>query len=147
TSAVLLRHLQEPPAPPSRFRTGLSKELEQVVLRALAKNPSHRYPSAAQFAEHLTSAVAASQRFIEEVQEESDETNETRDRKPLIPLIPDTEITGVQSKPEIGAGLLNSPTPVENVEVRPPTLLIERQSRAGFNALVGLAVLALVSFF
>jgi serine/threonine-protein kinase len=147
TSAVLLRHLQEPPAPPSRFRAGLSRELEQVVLRALAKNPSHRYPSAAQFAEHLTAAGAASQRFIEEVQEESDETNETRVRKPLIPLIPDEEITEFQPKPVTGSGLINSPTLAENIEVRPPTLLIERQSRAGFNTALALAVLALIGFF
>jgi serine/threonine protein kinase len=147
TSAVLLRHLQEPPAPPSRFRTGLNKELEQVVLRALAKNPNHRFPSAAQFAEHLYSAVAASGRYIEEIPEESEETTEARVQRPLIPLIPDEEITGFQPKPLIGAGLINAPTPTDNVEVRPPTLLIERPSRRRFNALVVVAVLALLGFF
>ncbi|MBO0726187.1 MAG: serine/threonine protein kinase, partial [Blastocatellia bacterium] len=60
TSAILLRHLQEPPTPPTRFRMGLDRELEQVVLRALAKNPNHRFSSAAQFAEHLSAAVRSS---------------------------------------------------------------------------------------
>lgn len=60
TSAVLLRHLQEPPAPPSRFRPGLSRELEQVVLRTLAKNPNQRYQTAGQLAEHLDAAIGAS---------------------------------------------------------------------------------------
>jgi serine/threonine protein kinase len=147
TSAVLLRHLQEPPAPPSRFCAGLNKELEQVVLRALAKNPSHRFPSAAQFAEHLSSAVASSGRYIEEVPEESEETTEARVHRPQIPLIPDGEITGIQPKPLIGAGLINSPATAENVEVRTPTLLIERPSRTRFNALVVVAVLALFGFF
>src|SRR5262245_17012905 len=83
TSAVLLRHLQEPPAPPSRFRAGLSRELEQVVLRALAKNPNHRFSSAAQFAEHLVDALRSSQRYVEAIRVESDETVEKRARKPL----------------------------------------------------------------
>src|SRR5262249_48182981 len=100
TSAVLLRHLQEPPAPPSRFRAGLSRELEQVVLRALAKNPSHRFSSAAQFAEHLAAAVKTSQRYVEEVREEIDETVETPARRPAnMPAIVDDEFTGVQPKP------------------------------------------------
>jgi serine/threonine-protein kinase len=147
TSAVLLRHLQEPPTPPSRFRTGLSKELEQVVLRALAKNPSHRYPSAAQFAEHLSAAVAASQRFLEEAPDESEESNETLVRPALIPLIPDGELTGVHLKPATWAEPIKSPPSSEVVEVKAPTLLIERQSRAGFNAAVIVLALALVGFF
>src|SRR5215831_9126459 len=115
TASVLLRHLQEPPAPPSRFRAGLSRELELSVLRALAKNPSHRFSSAAQFAEHLSSAVAASGRYIEEFPEESEETTEVRVHRPLIPLIPDEEITGFQPNPINITRFINTPTPAENI--------------------------------
>jgi serine/threonine protein kinase/ketosteroid isomerase-like protein len=59
TSSILLRHLQEPPTPPSRFRPGLSRELEQVVLMALAKNPNMRFQSATRFAECLIYEVRA----------------------------------------------------------------------------------------
>jgi serine/threonine protein kinase len=172
TSAVLLRHLQEPPAPPSRFRAGLSRELELVVLRALAKNPSHRFSSAAQFAEHLFAAIRSSQLYVEEVPVESDETVETRARNPVI--MPE-EMTGVQPKPAFDAQFtgvqlkpifdapqfdspeppesvddsprFNSPGPVESLDVRPPTLLIERQPRTRFNAAVVASVLVLLGVF
>lgn len=152
TSAVLLRHLQEPPAPLSRFRAGLSGELEQVVLRALAKNPNHRFSSATQFAECLSAAVRSSQRQIEEVVEEFDETVETRPRRPVF--ISD-EITGVQPRSRLDSFLFNLPTPagetigepVGEMEGRPPTLLIERQPRTRFNVAVVIAVLALLGFF
>lgn len=165
TSAILLRHLQEPPTPPTRFREGLDRELEQVVLRALAKNPNHRFSSAAQFAEHLSAAVRSSRRAVEEFQEEFDEADETHARRPAF--IAD-ELTGVQQRPVYDARLAGfqpipvfggSPfdsanslgnEPIENaaiadVEIRPPMLLIERQSRTKFNAVVGVAVLALLS--
>ncbi len=161
TSTVLLRHLQEPPAPPSRFRAGLSRELEQIVLRALAKNPGHRFSSAAQFAEHLSDAVKSSQRYVEDVREEVDETTRTRAPRPVFipdeitglqpkPALVDQEITGYHPKPlisEQSAEILDSSSPVENVEVRPPSLLIERQPRTRFNAAVVMAVLALFTFF
>ncbi len=54
---VLLRHLQELPTPPRRFRPELSETLERVILRALAKSPSQRFASCAQFAEELTRAL------------------------------------------------------------------------------------------
>jgi serine/threonine-protein kinase len=160
TSAILLRHLQEPPTPPTRFREGLDRELEQVVLRALAKNPNHRFSSAAQFAEHLSAAVRSSRRPAEELQEEFDEADETRARRPAI--IAD-ELTGVQARPvsdERLAGFQLIPVPdaslfdssnsiedasIADLGVRPPALLIERQSRTKFNAVVGVAVLALLS--
>jgi serine/threonine protein kinase len=165
TSAILLRHLQEPPTPPTRFRMGLGKDLEQVVLRALAKNPSHRFSSAAQFAEHLSAAVRSSRRPVEEVQEEYDETDETRARRPAGLA---DELTGVQPFPvlderhadfqlipvfgasmfdsadSVGNGLIENAS-IEDVEVRPPAFLIERQSRTKFNVAVVIAVLALLS--
>jgi serine/threonine-protein kinase len=159
TSAILLRHLQEPPSPPTRFREGLSKELEQVVLRALAKNPTHRFSSAGQFAEHLSAAVRSSQRSIEDLQGGFDEIDETRARRPAID---DDELTGVQPRPvyglagfqpgaEFDASSYYSANSIEDgaradAEVRPPTLLIERQSRTKFHATVVTAVLALLGF-
>src|SRR5262245_45845402 len=92
TSATLLRHLQEPPAPPTRFRLELGRELEQVVLRALAKNPNHRFSSAAQFAEHLSAAVKFSRRFNDDVEEEFDGSEETIARRAAIIA---SELSGV----------------------------------------------------
>ncbi|HMB27942.1 MAG TPA: serine/threonine-protein kinase [Blastocatellia bacterium] len=157
TASLLLRHLQEPPTPPTRFREGLDRELEQVVLRALAKNPNHRFSSAGQFAEHLSAAVKSSRRLVEDVQEGFDETDDTRARRPAIVA---DELTGVQPSPVFEpagfqlisvpeASLFDSPDSVENASiadmaVRTPTLLIERQSRTKFHVAVGAAVLVLL---
>jgi serine/threonine-protein kinase len=142
TSAVLLRHLQEPPAPPSRFRAGLSRELEQVVLRALAKNPNHRFQSAAEFAERLVAAVKSSRSQFEELADDFDEMDETRSRGPVF--IPD-EFTGVQPSPCLNLERLDSPAPTRSAEIRPPTLLIERQPRTRLYASVATATLVLLS--
>jgi serine/threonine protein kinase len=161
TSTVLLRHLQEPPAPPSRFRSGLSRELENVVLCALAKNPNHRFQSAAQLAEHLVGIVKA-------FHESADESDETLARQPLPPLSlppatplpplpampfatahqgyePDfTEITSIsdpsQSK---SAQLLDGPLAGER-EVSPPSLLIEQGPRTKFYAALVIIALAMI---
>jgi len=88
TSSVLLRHLQEPPAPPSRFRPGLSRELEQVVLMALAKNPNMRFQSAIRFAECLASEIRAPHRthdIHQDIRYDTDDNydeDETLQRKP-----------------------------------------------------------------
>jgi serine/threonine protein kinase len=153
TASLLLRHLQEPPTPPTRFREGLDRELEQVVLRALAKNPNHRFSSAAQ----LSAAVKSSRRLVEDVQEGFDDEDETRSRRPAIVA---DELTGVQPSPVFepagfqlisvpDATLFDSSDSIENASiadmaVRPPTLLIERPSRTKFHVAVGAAVLVLL---
>lgn len=48
--ALILRHIHTPPPPPRTLRPELPKALETVTLRALAKEPTARYPSAAAFA-------------------------------------------------------------------------------------------------
>jgi beta-lactam-binding protein with PASTA domain/tRNA A-37 threonylcarbamoyl transferase component Bud32 len=43
---IAMKHLSQPPEPPSAHRSDLPHELDQVVMRALAKNPEDRYQSA-----------------------------------------------------------------------------------------------------
>jgi tRNA A-37 threonylcarbamoyl transferase component Bud32 len=53
-AAVLLRdHVVRQPVPPSHLRPSLPKELDSVVLKALAKQPNLRYQKAADFAQAL----------------------------------------------------------------------------------------------
>ena len=44
--AIAMTHVQEPPVPPRQLNPSIPPELEQVVLRAMAKDPSRRYHSA-----------------------------------------------------------------------------------------------------
>ena len=50
---IAMKHLNEPPKPPSKIRPEVPEELDAVVLRALAKNPEDRYQTAEEFSEDL----------------------------------------------------------------------------------------------
>ena len=52
--SVLLKHVSEPPVPPTRLRPSLPRGLENPILRALAKASDDRWPSAAAFAAALS---------------------------------------------------------------------------------------------
>jgi eukaryotic-like serine/threonine-protein kinase len=43
---IAMKHLSNTPAPPSKLRPDVPRELDMVVMRALAKNPDERYQSA-----------------------------------------------------------------------------------------------------
>jgi serine/threonine-protein kinase len=51
---LMAKHVQAPPKPPSVFRPGLNPELEQVILKALAKRPEDRYQSGHDFDEAMS---------------------------------------------------------------------------------------------
>jgi hypothetical protein len=57
---VMESHLNTAPPPPRTINDGVSPELEQVVLRALAKEPDDRFQSAAEFKRALEQLPAAS---------------------------------------------------------------------------------------
>ncbi len=50
---VMVQHWEAAPRPPSAVRPGLDPRLDDLCLRAMAKNPACRYPSAAAFADAL----------------------------------------------------------------------------------------------
>jgi eukaryotic-like serine/threonine-protein kinase len=53
---IALKQVSEQPQPPSRLNPSVSRALDAVVLRALAKDPSNRFPSAAEFSRALDAA-------------------------------------------------------------------------------------------
>jgi serine/threonine protein kinase len=55
--ALLAQHLREPAPAPSTIRRDLPPGVDEVLLRALAKNPAERWPGAVEFARALGSAL------------------------------------------------------------------------------------------
>ena len=53
---VALKHVNEMPVEPSELVPGMPYALNQIVLKAMAKDPADRYQSAAEFARDLRAA-------------------------------------------------------------------------------------------
>jgi eukaryotic-like serine/threonine-protein kinase len=60
---LLLNHLSEEPIPPRDIDPTIPREVEEVILRLLAKNPKERYPDALGVKSALLRAYVASQRM------------------------------------------------------------------------------------
>jgi tRNA A-37 threonylcarbamoyl transferase component Bud32 len=61
-AAVLLRdHVVRPPVPPSHLRPSLPKEVDSIVLKALAKDPALRYHKATDIGDALTKMLQTHQ--------------------------------------------------------------------------------------
>jgi hypothetical protein len=52
-AAVLIKHMQDPLPRPSLFVPGLPEPVEQILFKALAKDPGNRFPNMGAFAEVL----------------------------------------------------------------------------------------------
>ncbi|HEY5951625.1 MAG TPA: serine/threonine-protein kinase, partial [Kofleriaceae bacterium] len=57
---LLMLHMREAPPPPSTLRPGLPREVEQVIMRCLAKDPAERYASGAELAIALGALTGSS---------------------------------------------------------------------------------------
>ncbi|MGE0871006.1 MAG: protein kinase [Kofleriaceae bacterium] len=53
TGELIAMHLREPPVAPSRRKPGIPAEIDQIVLRCMAKDPAERFASGAQLAAAL----------------------------------------------------------------------------------------------
>jgi serine/threonine protein kinase len=55
--SICWKHLHEPPAPPSQLNPGIPYAVEQVILRALEKDPHRRFQSAREMAQAYQRAL------------------------------------------------------------------------------------------
>ncbi|HVE39572.1 MAG TPA: serine/threonine-protein kinase [Planctomycetota bacterium] len=55
---ILMQVTQEDPPAPSAINPEIDKGLEAIILKAMSKDPAHRYPTASRFAQDLTSWLA-----------------------------------------------------------------------------------------
>lgn len=58
-SQVLNAHVNDPVMPPSRHRSDIPRDLEEVVLRCLAKDPADRYQGAEEVETILAACASA----------------------------------------------------------------------------------------
>ncbi len=135
--AVAMKHLTDPPPPPSRINPTLSPQIDRVVIQALDKDPKKRYNSCAEMLKALEKALGM-----------YDEGNNTT-KMPLKtdPLKPSsmaakpeqkvdlnkdtTEITGLKAP----AGFETNLFPA-NITADGPTVTDSRASAATRNAII-----------
>ena len=58
---VMIAHARDPVVPPSQVRDGIPADLEQVVLRCLAKDPADRFPDAQRLERALSECDCAAE--------------------------------------------------------------------------------------
>jgi serine/threonine-protein kinase len=73
--ALALKHIEEPPPSPRRFNPSVPAQLEQIVLKTLAKQPESRYPSAAAMSQALKDFATASEMGTQAVPSSSPSAN------------------------------------------------------------------------
>src|SRR5262245_1675265 len=59
---IMIQHDETPPNPPSAVRPGLDPRLDAICLKAMAKKPADRYPSAKEFAKTLSSYLRSTEK-------------------------------------------------------------------------------------
>jgi serine/threonine-protein kinase len=57
---LIVKHMTETPAPPSSLRPGLPREVDQLILGCLAKDPAYRPPSGSELAIALGALIGSS---------------------------------------------------------------------------------------
>ena len=63
--SVVLKHINEVPVPPSRINTKLPGTIEKIILKALEKNPEHRYQTVQEMGRELRIAAKALKEITE----------------------------------------------------------------------------------
>ena len=83
--AVALKHIQERPEPPSTYNPEVSQGLDEVILKALEKDPDDRYQTAAEMAADLKRALRMPMGgFLQKGPEKSERKRRPRRWKTLL---------------------------------------------------------------
>jgi serine/threonine protein kinase len=64
--ATYMKHIKEQPKPPSQLNPAITYPIEQVILRAIEKDPQRRYPTAQALAEAYAQALVATKQLQHE---------------------------------------------------------------------------------
>ena len=132
--SVALKHLSEVPPPLSTMRPDVHPVLEAAVMRALAKDPAQRYPSADDFAAALEAARV-------ELGAAGDGGHDTAVFAPVpVPMTPEEEALAAEAAEEAYVPPAGEPEPQEEKRRRWPLFTIGLMTLALAILLIVLAV-------
>lgn len=129
--SIALKHISDPPPPPTEFNPNIPAEVEQVLMRALDKEPNKRFPTAKEF----VNAMELAFNMIDNIDIEAPENLIQAVGKP-----PETQVlppkTEAESLPTVSEAsrlsLSTQPTPTGN--------------RTGLYVLIAIAIVAILAF-
>lgn len=111
STRLLVAHATEPPAPLREKRPDLSKEIEDVVMRALAKNPVHRPQTASELSRQFEESAGIAQ------QAQAGTTRGGAFSRISVPIA-SSDANAVESEPQAGDTLDDEATVVRQRPVR-----------------------------
>jgi serine/threonine protein kinase len=120
-ASLLYQHLHEPPPPMQQWRPEIPDAVEEVVLKAMAKEPHDRYVQAGQFARDLEKAATEAPRR-EPARRRAKQEQEPRPARPRIKRERVVRLPRRRSKREeaaAGAEPVSRPPPRERAATRP----------------------------
>ncbi len=145
--AIIHKHITEPPPPPRSVRPSLPPEVEQVILKALAKDPHERHKSAGEMVRELEKALPPSAvTALETSQEEAPAPAVAPLPVPLptTPVRPPEKVS--EPAPQLQTFQAHTPPPSEltNAKALQPTQKSSFFSLAiGLGGLIGVGLLVL----
>jgi eukaryotic-like serine/threonine-protein kinase len=85
--SVALKHLQENVIEPRRLNPEIPQSVENIILKALAKNPLKRYDNAQELLSDMNSALEPERMYEQKWNEDSDEDEKTKFIPPVVPPV------------------------------------------------------------
>lgn len=153
---ILIKHLSEPPKPPSAMGANIPKELEAVVLRCLEKEPDDRYQSAEELMVAMnrvpdTAAMDFAAPTLAEIDAPAESTRETTMAgAAAVAALPTPPDVGASTRAPRDTNAASMPSAASSTStVRAHEVRVPRGSNAPVFMLVGVVVLALalLAFF
>ena len=123
--SIALKHISDPPPPPTELNPNIPPEVEQVVMRSLDKDPTKRFPTSKEFVRAMELAF------------------NMMDNADIA--APETLTEAVGAPPETKAFPLDDSVPTISEASRPNTLpLIQSSNRSGLFVLVAIIIVAML---